>query len=292
MATLARMDGDLSSQPRSVPPARRRKPSHDAGGGSPGRDRSLSMLIEGEIIPRLMLAHATDVPRDAIGSVAADDVAALAPLTLSVGADALLARVEEVMARGVPVDAILVDLLAPTARLLGEWWEDDRCTFVDVTMGLWRLQEVVHEIAGRAPAERLRTLGGRRALFSATPGDQHDFGTVVIDELFRHDGWMTERPTGADASELVRLVGGTWFDLVGLTVSCNSHLGPLTSLIAALRNVSRNPRLCVMVGGRVFGDDPALALRVGADATACDAKLAVTMAAEMIRTREGERLAV
>ena len=61
----------------------------------------------------------------------------------------------------------MVDLLAPAARLLGEYWEDDRCDFVDVTMGLWRLQEVVHEIAARAPADR--AAGGRRALARCSP---------------------------------------------------------------------------------------------------------------------------
>ena len=289
MVTLARLDQDRFSEAgRGAPPRRRglldRAPLSD--------ERSLSMLIEGEIIPRLMIAHADDQPHDATATVTADEVEELAPLALAAGAEALLARVEEVLARGVSVDTLMVDLLAPAARLLGEWWEDDRCNFVDVTMGLWRLQGLVHDIAGRAPAARQRAIGGRRALFSAMPGDQHDFGTVVIDEVFHGDGWLTERPSGADRSELLRLIASQWFDLVGLTVSCDCHTRLLAPLIAALRNVSRNPRLCVMVGGRVFAANPAIAMRVGADGTACDAKLALKLAADLVRAREGERLAV
>ena len=251
-------------------------------------DRSLSALIEREIIPRLMIAHAVDGPD--LVRVTADEVDALAPLALQVHADALLAQVEAVMARGVPVAAVMVDLLAPTARLLGEWWEDDRVTFVDVTMGLWRLQQVVHEIAARAPLARQRAAGGRRALFAAMPGENHDFGTVVIDELFRGDGWVTQRPTGATGAELARLVGDGWFDLVGLTISCDCNIASLTPLIAALRNVSTNPRLCVMIGGRVIGGDMALAVRLGADGTAGDARQALQVAGDLVRTREGERL--
>ena len=163
-----------------------------------------------------------------------------------------------------------------------------RCDFVDVTMGLWRLQEVIHEIAARVPADRLHAAGGHRALFASMPGDQHNFGTVVIDELFRRGGWVTDRMSGAETSDLLRRVDDEWFDMIGLTISCDAHIATLTSFIAALRNVSRNPRVCVMVGGRIFSADPALAAHVGADGTARDAKLALQVATALVRTRDME----
>jgi methanogenic corrinoid protein MtbC1 len=256
---------------------------------------SLSRLVEGEIIPRLMLAHALDTPGAVPDVIVADiivgEAEALATLVLQIDADALLSYVEAILARGVTVDTVMVDLLAPTARLLGEYWESDRCDFVDVTMGLWRLQEVVHVIAARAPSERQLAAGGHRALFASMPGDQHNFGTVVIDELFHRDGWVTDRLSGAETSELLKRVGGEWFDLIGLTVSCECHIGPLPSIIVALRNVSKNPRVCIMVGGPVFSKDPGQAERVGADGTALDAQLALKVAAGLVRTREQETLA-
>ena len=298
MATVARVDAAFVSGNGAGAMSRDRAARRTSGWGTAAmldRERSLSMLIQGEIIPRLMIAHGSDIQtddpgRDTDAAVAADDVETLAPLALKVDAGALLAHVERVLARGVPVDVVMVELLAPTARLLGIWWEEDRCDFVDVTMGLWRLQEVVHEIAARAPAERALAAGGRRALFASMPGDQHDFGTVVLDEIFRRDGWVTDRLSGADTSELIARVGGGWFDLVGLTVSCDRHIAPLPSVIAALRNVSRNPRLCVMVGGRIFSAEPALAIRVGADGTAGNAQLALKVAADLVRVREGAGL--
>ena len=253
-------------------------------------DRSLSTLIESEIIPRLMVAHAGDAPvltppnNDEV--ILPEEVAALAPLALQVEADALLGHIEGILARGVSIDTVMVDLLAPAARLLGEFWEDDRCDFIDVTMGLWRLQEVVHEIACRMPADRLAVAGGHRVLFASMPGDQHSFGTVVIDELFRRDGWVTDRMSDAETPDLMKRVADDWFDMVGLTISCDCHIANLTPIIVALRNISRNPRLCIMVGGRVFSANPALAAQVGADGTARDAKLALTVAADLVRARE------
>ena len=253
---------------------------------------SLSNLIEQEIIPRLVLAHAGPpaevAPVVADATISAADVETLAPLALRVEADTLLDHVEEILARGATVDAVLVDLLAPAARLLGEYWESDRCDFVDVTMALWRLQEVVHELAAHFPPERGSPTNARRALFASMPGDQHSFGTVVIDELFRREGWLTDRMSDAETQDLLHRAADQWFDLIGLTVSCDCHIADLASIIAGLRTVARNPRVCVMVGGRIFSADPALAVQVGADGTARDAKLALHLAANLVRARERE----
>ena len=268
---------------------------HGAGGLSAfrvlGPPHSVARLIEGEIIPRLMAVHgagpagsdasARQPAMDGGAAITACDIAAFAPLALEADAYALIDHVERLLARGVSIDGILVDLLAPAARELGIWWEEDRCDFIDVTMGLWRLQEVVRELSGRLSIDH--GIGdARRALFAALPGDQHSFGTVIVEEMFRRDGWDTEVTLDPDLSELLEKVSRGWYDIVGLTVSCDCHIAPLPSLINAMRSVSRNPQLCVMVGGRVFLEDPTLADRVGADGTAADARLALRTAAGLV----------
>jgi hypothetical protein len=208
--------------------------------------RSLSTLIESEIIPRLMVAHATVAPAAmAIGSrtvIGAAEIESFAPLVLQVEVDALLAHVEAILARGVAIDTVLVDLLAPTARLLGAVWEDERCDFVDVTMGLWRLQEIVHEISERLPPERRPLAVSRRALFAPNPRDQHSFGNVVMDDRFRRDGWPPDRLSASEIADLRKRLEDDWFSNIGLTVSSDCHMGRAPSITTALRNISRNPQ--------------------------------------------------
>jgi methylmalonyl-CoA mutase cobalamin-binding domain/chain len=294
MASIARFDDKMAADGRMVPAHRFAADPRRLAAfrvlATIDYERSLSTLIESEIIPRLMIAHAAETPDTTSAEIDLGEVETLVPLALQVEADALLAHIETILARGVAVDTVMVNLLAPTARRLGEYWEDDRCDFVDVTMGLWRLQEVVHEIAARAPADRLLAAGGHRALFASMPGDQHSFGTVVVDELFRRDGWVTDRLSEVATPDLLKRVKDEWFDVVGLTISCDCHIENLPGVIVALRNVSRNPRVCIMVGGRVFSADPDLAVRVGADGTARDGKLALKVAADLVRVREGELL--
>lgn len=246
---------------------------------------SLASLVEGEIIPRLMIAHGlgTADPRPAVRTdvVSAQDVDTFAPMTLRLDASALMIEIEALLARGVSGETILVDLLAPVARQLGTWWEEDRCDFVEVTMGLWRLQEVVRELCVLTPVPGAPG-GARRVLFAAMPGDQHGFGALLVDEMFRRAGWSSDVAIDASISDLLEAAGRTWFDVIGLTVSCDCHIARLTSIILSLRSVSRNPQLRVLVGGRVFAIDPSLADVVGADGTAPDARDAVALADRLV----------
>src|SRR5438128_1755261 len=108
MASMIGADGTVGSLRPHV-----RKPVFDVPlGGFTAFDRedadSLTTLIQNEIIPRLMVAHAVDRPLSAGGAmpIHADDVEALAALALESEADALLAHVEAVVARAVAVDTV------------------------------------------------------------------------------------------------------------------------------------------------------------------------------------------
>jgi methanogenic corrinoid protein MtbC1 len=125
----------------------------------------------------------------------------------------------------------------------------------------------------------------RRALFAPAPGEQHGLGAIIVEEFFRRAGWQTWSVPALDADELVALVSGRAFDIVGLTVSVERHVTPLEASIAALRKASRNPDIIVLVGGRVFTETPALAAAIGADGTAADGALAVALADRLLNQR-------
>jgi methanogenic corrinoid protein MtbC1 len=261
-------------------------------GGTDHSPLALARLIEGEIIPRLLMAHRGEpmlqtaytpaLPAEIAGSVTNAERDLFIPLVLTQEVHALLANIDVLLGRGVSIDAILLDLLAPAARTLGEYWEDDRCDFVDVTMGLWRLQHIVHELGQRAPHKTVSAHPDRRAHFTVAPGDQHSFGVVMIEDFFRRAGWQTSSAPTSTLAEVVALVSREWFELIGLTVSYEAHIDTLPDIIAALRNKSKNPALLVMVGGRIFTEQPGLAARVGADGTAPDGKQAVLSAEKLL----------
>ena len=252
------------------------------------RDR-LGNVVEGDFIPRLLMGHSRepDVSQDANEAIDAAAMEEFAALPLELEADELLIRVERFLHRGVSAETIFLQLLAPSARELGRLWEEDRCDFVEVTMGLWRLQEVMREVAAGAPPV-LRALGQpRTALFSAIPGDQHSFGALMIDEIFARAGWQSEALIEPERRALLRLVSEKSFDLVGLTITNDCPSGALSNLISAIRTVSANPRTFVLIGGRAVNARPELVADAGADGTAIDAEAALELAAGLV---DGARL--
>lgn len=237
---------------------------------------SLIQAIDNEIIPRLVLARRAGretmrMPAADIATPKAVEVEELAGLVLT--SDTAVARsfVEQMHDRGTPVETLYLDLLAPTARRLGELWCEDSCDFTDVTVGLGRLQEVLHELSPLFRAEVEPHERGRRVLLVPVPGEQHSFGLHMVAEFFRRTGWdVWSGSQIASGADLVQLVRSEWFAVVGLSLACETRIDALATGIRALRRASRNRAIGVLVGGPLFIDHPELVARVGADATAID----------------------
>jgi MerR family transcriptional regulator, light-induced transcriptional regulator len=248
---------------------------------------SVNTIIESEIIPRLLMAHsATDTrtrPR-LLRSISADEASRFAVLPLRLEAASLLEEVDAFIAKGASVETICLDLLAPAARKLGEMWEQDECDFLDVTMGLWRLQEVMREVAARAPVDFAGLAIPYSALFSPMPGDHHNFGTLMLEEVFARGGWRSEALIKPERRELLDRLARQPFDLVGLTLARDCPSAALTNLIKAVRNVSANPHIIVLVGGRMVNENPEIATEVGADGTGADALTALELADGLVKT--------
>ena len=278
---------------------RTRPPDCDSTAGT---GAALHTIIESDIVPRLLMAHSGEIPpgeaaliaeqRAAPGShpavtqatVTEATVSRFALLPLNLEAGRLTQEVDRLLEAGVAVESIYIDLLAPTARLLGEMWERDECDFVEVTMGLWRLQEVMREIGSRYPSLRQKSgpPGRMSALFAPLPGDDHSFGALMIDEVFARAGWNSEAIPLPQRRELLDSVSRRSFDIVGLTVTRDCQAGVLRNLIQALRKVSANPQLAIIIGGRFVDADPDVVAEVGADGTGADARTALRVAERLV----------
>lgn len=252
----------------------------------PESEESLSTLIEGEIIPRLLMAHdpgSNDAEPRRPGLIGHADIDSFAMLPLRLEAAGLLEQVDALIDRGASVETICIDLLAPAARRLGDMWNRDECDFIDVTMGLWRLQEVMREISARSPAGgALHFSEARSALFCPMPGDVHNFGALMIEEVFARAGWQSEALVKAERRELLDRVAHTPFDIIGLTLTRDCPSAALGNLIKAIRGVSANPYISVIVGGRLVNQNPAIVEEAGADGTGRDALGALELAEQLV----------
>lgn len=251
--------------------------------------------IEVDIIPRLLRAHPHEVPpmlqRASIKQPEAGAVAAFAALVLAVDDVAWSEAMEAHLARGVCIDTLCMELLAPTARELGRLWDEDRISFPEVTVGVGRLQRALRTLASGFEEAPCASFDGRRILLMLLPGDNHTFGISVVEEFFRRAGWEVVGHSDPRCDDPVSLVAEEWFDVVGVSAGDGTRLELLPDLIASLRGASRNSSLAVLLGGPALQPDGSPTDRFGADGVASDARLAPALAEKMLETRSGRLVA-
>jgi len=163
--------------------------------------------------------------------------------------------------------------------------DTDECDFTQVTVALWRLQQIVYEYSPAFQRDHRARHAGRRALLVPAPGSQHTFGVVIVAEFFRRSGWDVRGEPNATETDIKNSLGGEWFDVLGLSVGAECLLPAVSSAILGLRKASRNPSLVVMVGGPIVAGTADFVARVGADGTAPDAAAAVALAETLVSRR-------
>jgi len=258
------------------------------------RRARLTRTIESEVVPRLLLAHGAAPLRVSAADLSgrptgAENVAALVNLVLGHELPAATGFVEGLRLEGASAESLCLDLLAPTARQLGEMWEQDLCHFTDVTVALWRLQQVLRELSPDFRGELARHRAGPRALLVPVVGEQHTFGLAMVVDFFRSARWNVWSGVVKSNADLASMVRRESFAVVGFSVACGDRLEAVAACIRAVRRASCNPAVGIMVGGPMFNAHPEFAVLVGADATAVDGRQAVLQAEALLTLLTGDR---
>jgi methanogenic corrinoid protein MtbC1 len=247
--------------------------------------------IETEIIPRLLLANRTTgvlarrsieravpLPPDDLKA----DVETFTKIVVVETTPVAFAYIAALRSRGLTIESIFLDVLAPTARRLGEMWVEDRCSFADVTLGLCRLQQVLRQLSDAFEHEIEQDAIDYSVLLTPYPGEQHTFGILMLEEFYRRAGWDTVLMMPGRSLEICDALHSDWFSATGISISCDFSVDGLRALIGEIRQSSRNPEIAILVGGRAFQANWELALAVGADATAVDGRDAIVQTSRLV----------
>lgn len=236
-----------------------------------------------DIIPRLVRNHGHSPWRmpgrsGHPASVQSDEVLLFAQLVLHADDRAINDCVRALRERGVPVETIFLDLLAP----VGHRWVTDECTCTDVVIGLGRLQQVVRDHSASLVQQRQAlTRDGRRILLTSAPGEVHTLGLSIVSEFFMRAGWDVDAhflPTEPVSWQ----VQSTWYDVVGFTVGSLEGLEPLAHAIESVRRQSLNRCVSIIAGGPVFAVHPDAWERIAADEIITDGASAPRMAERLV----------
>ena len=268
---------------RGDKPGSKPRSSQRETGNAEARRERLVRTIEGEIVPRLVLARRVVREEGATagsgyGTPDETDVLELVRLLMQHELGVATAYVETVRQRGATLDLICLQLLAPAARELGQLWEHDECDFMQVTLALCRLHQLLRELSAEFRGDEFEHERERRILLVPFPGEQHTFGVSLVGEFLQRAGWEVWQELPTSTAEILKLVRQNWFAVVGLSVGSERKLAEIAATIRAIRGASMNRSIGVLVGGPMLLARPEIVQFVGADGTAADGPQAVLCA--------------
>lgn len=174
------------------------------------------------------------------------------------------------------LERLYLELLDPAMQRIGLLWEQARISVVEEHIASSLVTRIMSGAFSRAST---RPDPRKRCVISAGPQEQHQIGAWMISDLLELRGWSCRFP-GADspADALLALVGSFRPRILALSITMPFHLRHAADLIARLHGEARPDPLRIMVGGRVFLENPGLAAEIGADGEARDARGACLLA--------------
>lgn len=243
---------------------------------------ALVRVIKSSVIPQVTQVHTADASAAHRKSIGEADVDGLVQAVLGRHGQSPKTYLKQFLDAGLGDAKICLELLAPAAARLGGDWLSDDLSFYQVTTGTAQLQSLLRSLE-RSPFRTCAGAGaGRRVVFCGAPGEQHLFGLSMLDFFFRGDGWDTISTVGLSPDQTMEILRRSPCDLVAFSCSCSGLLEGLASVIQLTRSESVKNDTKIMVGGRLFSDNPDLVSAVGSDAGACDAGEAVRVARSLV----------
>lgn len=177
---------------------------------------------------------------------------------------------------GASHEDLCLSYLAVASRQLGVWWDEDRVSFVKVTMAAGRIYAILRGLRREAPVQILDPK--RVATFVSVPGDTHKLGVTMAADLLRERGWDIRLLVGLEHDDLIDALTAEAPHLIGISTGGKRSLPALLRLVVALRIATSSAR--ILVCGQVDDDDFKYVGVAGVDSVATDFE---TAAAEMDR---------
>lgn len=260
-----------------------------AGALAEAGQMSLAELVRGVIVPKLAEKHALSRLVPLVIDPRAPE---LARLLLAAEPRSAFALIDSLRADGRSMTQLCAGLFEPAARLLGDLWQADDCSDMDVTLGLGNLQIALCRISLETPSSQVLSFppaAPHAVLVAPSPHETHMLGSAMACEMFWRAGWDVSCEFPATDAALGHLLHDRWFDVLDLSLSgtfAREHRLPeMAASIRAAHAQSLNPALTVIVDGRVFIDQPGAFAEVGADASSDSAMELVSTALRQVKPR-------
>jgi methylmalonyl-CoA mutase cobalamin-binding subunit len=163
---------------------------------------------------------------------------------------AMAALIDALQEARVSDEQIIDGYIPECARRLGRAWEEDRMSFAAVTLGVGRLQHLLHLLAQDATADAADPFAEGAVLLIVPPGEQHTLGAMVVASQLRRQGISVCLRYAPGLLDLSMLLDSRRFDAALITIGSEERLEICRKLVNTLSQLGKGT-LRIAVGGPV-----------------------------------------
>jgi methanogenic corrinoid protein MtbC1 len=207
-------------------------------------------------LPSLIGTIARKVEKQSRNTLNAHEITELTQLLLSDQDGAFEQTIATLKAHGTPINYIVLELVPQIAKELGKKWEEDELSFAEVSIGVNRLERVIHRLDYLFQANQLDRQKNKSIFITVCPGSQHTLGTLILSNFFIFKGWQVYRPYEARIESIIHGIQVRAHQALAISVSSNDQLEKLPDLIELLKEKSQNPEIIVLLGGSLYNKSP------------------------------------
>jgi MerR family transcriptional regulator, light-induced transcriptional regulator len=178
--------------------------------------------------------------------------------------------VDQAVAAGLGIRPLYLEVFQPVMREIGRLWQENRITVADEHLATAITQAAMARLYDQLFAGGAEP--GPLLVAACADQERHELGLRMICDVLEMEGWDTVfLGASVPVEDLVQMVLERKPEVVALSASIAPHVARVREAIAGIRDAVPQGGPVIVVGGRAFADDPALAGRLGADLTARDA---------------------
>ena len=156
--------------------------------------------------------------------------------------------VRAMLEAGVSIKEVFELYIPDVARLLGDYWVNNKLSFVEVTLATSRLQTLAREFERLYIGSINSGTNGPEILLITPKGEQHTFGAQMASRKLRRLGASPYLSINHGKSEIKKILNKQNFKLIGLSLSeyklCDRQ-SELSSIIAMIKKL----KIPIIAGG-------------------------------------------
>ncbi|QEG38083.1 cobalamin B12-binding domain-containing protein [Roseimaritima ulvae] len=185
---------------------------------------------------------------------------------------------------GTSVESIYSQVLQPTLQQLGDLWQAGTISVAQEHYCTAAIEVLLARMQPYFFSQQNSPKSSEKTLVAACVGHElHQVGLRMVADSFESHGWKTLYLGANTPTESIgKAVQATEADVLAVSTTLTRNLFALTDVVSLLRSLPDCEHVKLLVGGRPFHTDPTLWKRIGADATAANAKEAVGVTERML----------